>query len=111
MERISSRELSEWMAFEREDGPIGTRWRDEATAATHEQIQRLNHLQGAAHFTDRKHKKNPVPSPKHYPRPHEMFEEDPPEQYDPVEDQLDAGVLDTFGSHDDEEAGTGGDDH
>lgn len=109
MERISSRELSEWMAYEREDGPIGARWQDEAIAAIHEQLQRLNHLQGAAHFTDRKHKKNPVPSPKHYTRPYEIFEKDRPDRYDPEEDQLDTGTLETFGGGDEEEAETSGD--
>lgn len=98
------------MAYEREDGPIGPRWQEEALAGLHEQLQRLNHLQGAAHFTDRKHKKNPVPSPKHYPRPYEIFETDRPDQYDPEEDQLDIGPLETFGG-DDEEAGTSGNDH
>lgn len=96
------------MGFERVDGPVGPAWRDEADAAIHEQLQRLNHIQGAAHFTDRKHKKNPVPKPKHYPRPWELIkpEED---QYDPEEDQMDMGPDDTFGSGDEE--ADGGDDH
>ncbi len=42
-------------------------------AALHEQIQLLNRMQGAAHFTDRKHKKNPAREPKHYPRPDELY--------------------------------------
>lgn len=102
------------MAYEREDGPIGPRWNDEATAAVHEQLQRLNHLQGAAHFTDKKHKKNPVPSPKKYPRPYEMFrrdnETDRPDRYDPDQDELDTGPLDTFGGENEEAEGSG-DDH
>jgi hypothetical protein len=98
------------MAYEREDGPIGSRWQDEATAATHEQLQRLNHLLGAAHFTDRKHKKNPVPSPKKYPRPYEMFEKDQPDHYRSDEDEMDTGAMETFGA-DDEETGDHGDDH
>lgn len=112
MGRISSRELTEWMAFEREEGPIGPRWRDEMLAAIHEQLQRLSHLQGAAHFTDKKHRKNPVPSPKHYPRPHEIFHQDhdDEERYDPGEDQLDDVVGETFGGRV-EGGGSGGDDH
>jgi hypothetical protein len=99
MERISSRELTEWMAYEIEEGPLGPRWQDETMAAIHEQLQRLNHIQGAAHFTDRKHKKNPVPSPKHYTRPYEIFEKsgDDRDRYDPDEDQLDTESMDTFG--------------
>lgn len=78
-------------------------------AATHEQLQRLNRLQGAAHFTDRKHKKNPVPEPKRYPRPHEVFsKEDRPDRYDPEEDQYEDVSNPTFGGT---EGGDGGDDH
>jgi hypothetical protein len=100
------------MAYEREDGPIGSRWSDETMAALHEQIQRLNHLLGAAHFTDRKHKKNPVPSPKHYPRPYEIFEKDRPDHYDPEEDQMDTGALETFGTENEiEEDQASGNDH
>jgi hypothetical protein len=78
-------------------------------AATHEQLQRLSRIQGAAHFTDRKHKKNPVPEPKKYPRPHEIFEkEDRPDRYDPEEDQYEDVSNPTFGST---EGGDSGDDH
>jgi hypothetical protein len=94
------------MSYEREEGPVGTQWQDETMAALHEQIQRLNHLQGAAHFTDRKHKKNPVPSPKKYPRPYEIFERDQPDRYDPEEDQLDTGPLETFGGNEPEDSGS-----
>lgn len=45
-------------------------------AGIHEQLQFLNRLQGAAHFTDRKHRKNPAKEPKHYPRPHELYRRD-----------------------------------
>jgi hypothetical protein len=94
------------MAYEREEGPIGPSWQHEVSAATHEQLQRLNRLQGAAHFTDRKHKKNPVPEPKRYPRPYEIFEKDRPDRYDPEEDQMSNLENDTFGGR----GGDGGDD-
>ncbi len=77
-------------------------------AATHEQLQRLNRLLGAAHFTDRKHKKNPVPEPKHYPRPYEIFvKEDRPDRYDSEDDQMEDPEQPTFGGR----GGDSGDDH
>lgn len=90
--RISSRELSEWEAYERYAGPLGTAYGDEVMAALHEQIQRLNRLQGAAHFTDRNHKKNPVPEPKAYPRPYEIYPSNRDEP-DEDEDQFDDSAL------------------
>lgn len=48
----------------------------EVLAGLHEQLQFLNRLQGAAHFTDKKHRKNPAKEPKHYPRPHEVYRRD-----------------------------------
>lgn len=42
-------------------------------AGIHELLQQLNHLTGAAHFTSEKSgQENPVPGPRHYPRPHEV---------------------------------------
>ncbi|MFJ4828390.1 hypothetical protein ACIP79_00390 [Streptomyces sp. NPDC088747] len=70
--RIDSHELAEWAAYERFAGPVGNQWRDEVFASLHEQGQALNRMTGAAHFTDKKHRKNPAPEPKHYPRPHEV---------------------------------------
>lgn len=97
------------MAYERESGPIGPDYSHEALAAIHEQLQRLNRIQGAAHFTDRKHRKNPVPEPKKYPRPYEIFEkEDRPDRYDPDEDQYEDVTNPAFGSS---EGGDGGNDH
>lgn len=105
LDHISSFELSRWMAFERDEGPIGPRWQNEVQAATHEQIQRLNHLLGAAHFTSEKQKKNPVPKPKHYPRPHEIFQDpDREDQYNPEEDQMDEIQTPTFGAAKPEDA-------
>ena len=91
------------MAFERVEGPIGNQWQDETSAATHEQLQRLNHIQGAAHFTSSKRKTNPVPKPKHYPRPWEMDRRNDEDTYDPGEDQTDIDLQ--------EEGGDDGDDH
>jgi hypothetical protein len=49
-------------------------------AQLHELGQQQLRLLGAAHFTDRKHRKNPVPEPKKVPRPwvvHDDEEQDP----------------------------------
>lgn len=101
---MTSIELSEWEAYERYAGPIGPSWEAEVLAGIHEQLQRLNRIQGAAHFTDRKHKKNPVPEPKHFDRPHEIF--GAPET---DEEEFDESVIEEgqdFGSAPpDEEAG------
>lgn len=94
------------MAFEKHEGPVGPQWRDETMAEIHELLQRLSYLQGAAHFTDRKHKRNPVNKPKHFPRPYELFrEKDQPDQNE--NDQEDP-VGSTFGGA--EEGGDHGDD-
>lgn len=73
--RISSWELSEWEAYEREYGPINDRWRDDILALVHEQLQQLNRLTGAAHFTGKGHR-NPVPEPRKVPRPWRIHDDD-----------------------------------
>lgn len=73
-------ELSEWEAYEREYGPVNDRWRDEVLAQLHELTQQQMRLLGAAHFTDKKHRKNPVPEPKRVPRPWVIHEDDEEDQ-------------------------------
>lgn len=63
---MSSQELTEWQAYEQYTGPLGQNYTNEALAGIHELIQTSNKLLGA------KLKKNPVPDPKSYPRPHEV---------------------------------------
>jgi hypothetical protein len=87
LDRISSLELSEWESYERLSGPLGTSWQDEIRGMIHEQLQQLNRLTGAAHFTDRKHRKNPAPEPKHVPRPWELHKREDEDQEDPDEDE------------------------
>jgi hypothetical protein len=72
--RHTSREIAEWMAYEQYAGPIDRGYDREALAGIHEQLQYMNRLIGAAHFTDSKHPNNPVPEPQHYPRPNELYE-------------------------------------
>lgn len=59
--RHTSREIAEWMAYEQYAGPIDRGYDREALAGIHEQLQYMNRLIGAAHFTDSKHPNNPVP--------------------------------------------------
>jgi hypothetical protein len=66
--RTSSRELTEWIAYERLYGPVGNEWRDELQASIHELLQFANHLKGAS-MTSEKQRKNQVPKVKLYPRP------------------------------------------
>jgi hypothetical protein len=51
LDGMSSRMFSEWVAYERENGPIGSQWRDELLAQMHELQQHFNHMFGAANFT------------------------------------------------------------
>lgn len=67
-------DLAEWAAYERYAGPIDASYDREVLAAMHEQLQMMNRLLGAAHFTDEKHSDNPVPEPKRYPRPYELHQ-------------------------------------
>lgn len=76
--RTSSRELSEWAAYERHAGPLGSSWRDEALAAIHEELQKLQYLIGAVNTE--KNKENPVPEPKRYPRPNDWQDPDDTEE-------------------------------
>ncbi len=74
MRRYTSRQIAEWLAYERFAGPIDRSYDRDVLAAMHEQLQYLCRLIGAAHFTDRKHPNNPVPEPQHYPRAHELYQ-------------------------------------
>lgn len=72
LERLTARQIAEWMAYESVCGQLGGSWKDDVLADIHEQLQFLNRLTGAAHFTDKNHKKNPAAEPQRYPRPYEM---------------------------------------
>lgn len=87
---VDSRELTQWLAFEREHGTL--QYSDEVLAGIHEQLQCVAHLLGAAHFTDDKHTKNPVPEPERIPRPGEPVvlrsAAEPEEDWNPEEDPV-----------------------
>lgn len=72
--RYTSRDIAEFMAYERFAGPIDESYERDVLAGIHEQLQYMNRLLGAAHFTDRKNPNNPVPEPQHYPRAYELYE-------------------------------------
>lgn len=65
--RMSSRELTEWQAYERHAGPIGPAWFGEVIAAIHEQLQMSNYMFSKAKF------KQPGKKPEQYPRPEEAY--------------------------------------
>jgi hypothetical protein len=44
LKRHSSRQLAEWMAFERVSGPIGTAWRDEQLGEINELLQGIRSI-------------------------------------------------------------------
>ena len=93
---MSSVEYSQWMAFERAHGPIGPEWSDEALAAIQEQLQQLSYLLSQAKFTDKTHRRGPIPKPERYPRPYESLTRTAPavendfeeEWLPPTEDEL-----------------------
>jgi hypothetical protein len=70
---MDSVEYSRWMAFERAHGPIGGEWDAEAISSIQEQLQQISYLLGQAHFTDKTHKRGPIPKPERYPRPSEVI--------------------------------------
>lgn len=81
---MDSMEFSQWMAFERSHGPIGGEWDAEALASIQEQLQQLSYLLSQAKFTDKTHRKGPIPKPERFPRPYESLKPIPN-----VEDNLD----------------------
>jgi hypothetical protein len=97
---MDSVEYSQWMAFERAHGPINGEWNSEALANIQEQLQTIAYLLGQAHFTDKTHKRGPIPKPERYPRPNESLkklggsspvddvDKDEAEWLPPTEDEL-----------------------
>lgn len=93
---MDSYEYSQWMAFERANGPINGEWSAEALSNLHEQLQSIAYLLGQAHFTDKTHKRGPIEKPERYPRPYEYLKKPPlineindeEEWLPPTEDEL-----------------------
>lgn len=96
---MDSVEFSQWMAFERAHGPINGEWTSETLANAVEQLHTIAYLLGQAHFTDKTHKRGPIPKPERYPRPNESLrkngssfadevDQDEAEWLPPTEDEL-----------------------
>lgn len=93
---MDSMEYSHWMAFEKAHGPINGEYDREALAAINEQLNTIAYLLGQAHFTDKTHKRGPIPKPERYPRPYESkterrqlaAPEDDSEWVPPTEDEI-----------------------
>jgi hypothetical protein len=62
----TSRELAEWVAYDRVYG-FGDHKLYDVLAALHEQVQLTNHILGQAHFADEDNE-NPIPFPTPLPR-------------------------------------------
>jgi hypothetical protein len=68
LDRISSPELAEWMAYQKLNGPIDSTYSDDALAQIHEVLQYLLRLTGA------QYEDNPAPNPRHFPRSYEFYD-------------------------------------
>lgn len=66
LERISSSEITGWIAFERAYGPLGTAYQSEMLALIQEELQGLKWVMGKSFGND-------MPKPRHAPRPREFF--------------------------------------
>lgn len=80
-------EYSQWLAFERVAGPVNGEWDSDTLAAIQEQLQQLSYLFSQANFTDKTHRRGPIPKPERYPRPNEISGAQPPGIVDFDEDE------------------------
>lgn len=89
LNKMSSYELTEWMAFERVNGPLGQQYSDDMSANIHEQLQAIQFILGRMSAGE----ESPVPAPHRVLRPHEVLTRKNEEVEDP--DLLD---VDSFAS-------------
>jgi hypothetical protein len=71
--KVSSYELSQWMAFEKINGPLGAQYSDDMLASIHEQLQAIQFILGRMSAG----KESPVPPPHRLRRPHEVMRTPP----------------------------------
>lgn len=90
LSKISSYELSEWMAFERVNGPLGQQYSDDMLANVHEQLQAIQFILGRMSAGE----ESPVPAPHRVLRPHEVLTHKNEEAEDP--DLLDVDSFSSF---------------
>jgi hypothetical protein len=69
LDRLTGKEITSWMAYERVNGPLDNSWRDEQLAVLLELVQQNTSVTGAVGQA----KKNPAPKPKPIVRPWEMY--------------------------------------
>lgn len=67
--RVSSYELTQWMAFERVNGPLGRQYSEDMLANIHEQLQAIQFILGRMSAGE----DSPVPAPHRMLRPHEVL--------------------------------------
>lgn len=84
LRKISSRELTEWAAFERINGPLGSQYGDDMLANIHEQLQAVQYIVGKMAAGE----DSIVPLPHRMPRPSEVFAPDrvPDDDQDDTDD-------------------------
>lgn len=78
LNKVSSYELSQWMAFEKVNGPLGQQYSDDMSANIHEQLQAIQFILGRMSAGE----ESPVPPPHRVLRPHEVLTH----KYEEVED-------------------------
>ena len=76
---MDSHELAEWEAFERAFGPIGNEYTQETLASILDTLNILTHLTG------NQYEENPIPVPKRYDRPPDVFQGKTTEDEDVVD--------------------------
>ncbi|MFE7797057.1 hypothetical protein [Nocardia sp. NPDC057440] len=68
LHRVSSRELTEWIAYEQKNGPLGHQYSDDVLASILEALHTNTFVAGLQYDP------NPVPEPKRVPRPPEVMQ-------------------------------------
>lgn len=87
LRHVDSLELSEWMAYERANGPLDGKWTASALIAIYEQLQLANRIEAAKRTDD-------VPDPVPLHPPTEFYRDDESrgvEEDDDDDDEWDAG--------------------
>lgn len=71
---MTSRELTEWQAYERFAGPLDNSYLAEALAQLNDHLHDLLYLTSQAHFTDKAHRQGPIDKREtRYPRADEVY--------------------------------------
>lgn len=76
--KISSYELTQWIAFERVNGPLGPQYSNDMLANIHEQLQAVQFILGRMSAGE----DSPVPQPHKMLRAHEVLTHHPVESFE-----------------------------